>query len=208
MPLLLTGALYAGIFSPCLPVKLGEIKDCGIDDVDRLLRPYIPTAYAQEVLGDDWESIAEKFMERREDNEDLWQFKEEFSSEKQLHVMILVQQPSISMLHGGVVSQEALIDNLELRDKLFMLSTSVVLLPDEEEENCFHFRFDMQVRKSWRKIHCCLVSTMTHDVLLRKLHLSMICLKKSRKGSMSCMRTTLSPGRSSFGDKKQWRGCR
>jgi len=115
-----------GRFVPAIPVSRIEFEERGISiDNDRYCKPYITDAVIGQ-LGSQWETELKHFLQQ--DRDSTYRFKPHFDTQRKIEDYFQTEQ---------------LDDNKKgLKQLLFDLHANVVLWPDGENKDGFHFRFN------------------------------------------------------------------
>jgi 4-alpha-glucanotransferase len=139
MPSSTTGGLL-GKFSPALPLSMDELRQKGINDIDRLTNPYIKQHLLENVFRHDWRRVKDRYMD------DAWgdsfRFKDGLNSE--------VELTKIVEREGSMLGY---MDRKELLAGLRSFVNNVVLLRDDKNPNeAFHPRIEMWKSSSFNEL--------------------------------------------------------
>lgn len=133
------GALL-GYFDPAIPIEASELAENGMNDIERLVNPYVTWDHINEAFpSDSAQSIVERFFDV-EEGSPMLRFKEEFSTERQILDALKPQANA---------SKEEIEYNESLKQKLYNLLRNVVFLRDSKQNNAFHPRFNCAVTDSF-----------------------------------------------------------
>lgn len=121
-----TGLL--GHFNPSIPVWKTELTSNGVWDVDRLTKPYIRWHVLQQFFGEQASHVASTYLQSHSTN--IYELKPEWSCEKSIREKLPQQDKG---LEAG----------------LFKLVQNVILVRDDQDENRFYPRIDMQKTSSF-----------------------------------------------------------
>eukprot|EP00188_Purpureofilum_apyrenoidigerum_P006373 Plantae.Rhodophyta-Purpureofilum_apyrenoidigerum.ctg9816.p1 GENE.Plantae.Rhodophyta-Purpureofilum_apyrenoidigerum.ctg9816~~Plantae.Rhodophyta-Purpureofilum_apyrenoidigerum.ctg9816.p1 ORF type:complete len:960 (-),score=189.39 Plantae.Rhodophyta-Purpureofilum_apyrenoidigerum.ctg9816:292-3171(-) len=125
---------YSGLlgrYDPCpKPITTEELKDMNIKDKDlpRLLNPYITEQHLKEKLGVHEQFVKETFLERSEEK-DMYKFKEEFSTQAQIHDEIFHSN------HDEKLTPD---DRNKIKKELFSFVDDRVLIRDDSDPNKYY----------------------------------------------------------------------
>ncbi|HTL16885.1 MAG TPA: 4-alpha-glucanotransferase [Patescibacteria group bacterium] len=126
-----------GHFVPAIPVKATEFDARKIRfDPDRYLKPFITDAVVADIFGTDAAAVKQQFLDANPDGR--YAMKSQFSTQRQ-----------VDNHFAGLEANER---NKKLRESLFDLISNVILLPDEEGVDQFHFRFSMETTPSFKNL--------------------------------------------------------
>jgi 4-alpha-glucanotransferase len=121
-----------GRFVPAIPLRPTAFSQKGIPfDVDRLCKPYITDTHLHHLFGADTDAIRTHFLEPAQMG--LYHLKPAFATQKQIERYFQQHE------------QWA----VGTREKLYSLVANVILLPDEEVGQGYHFRISMDKTYSY-----------------------------------------------------------
>lgn len=131
----------SGRFFPAHGISRQELETRGLWDIDRYVKPYVRDGILQEMFGENWWKIKERFFEP------LWhdrlKFKAEFDTEKKV-------EKALELPEGSPESEVRF--NKNVKDKLFSIFNNVCLLADVESSDLFHPRFKLQDTSSYAEL--------------------------------------------------------
>lgn len=129
-----------GLFVPALPVEEFELREAGVP-LARLTEPFISDSIVNQAFGENSLLVAETFLERKTDG--LWQFKPEFSSQKQVEATDFSKNKLLSKLDAATQAG--------IRKGLFGLLANVILLRNSTDGS-LHFRFGIEKTSSFQNL--------------------------------------------------------
>lgn len=127
-----------GYFQPAIAVTQKELSDIGVHfPMERLYQPYIHIRELKKIFSDSYQHIADAFFIAEE--EGFFSFKEDFDTQRKVDNYF--KKLPVSTYHKW------------LRQELLDLHAGVILIQDPGQENCYHFRFNMQFTSSFKALH-------------------------------------------------------
>ncbi|KAA8497781.1 4-alpha-glucanotransferase DPE2 [Porphyridium purpureum] len=145
-----------GRYKPAIPLKKMELDMKGLWDMDRFLSPYVHDGLLQQMFGNYWGQIKERFFEPS------WggrlKFKDEYKTERQT---VDALTPATGSAAAGAVGSAISGLNLDSEDKQFLeslkesllkLHSNVLLLQDVEDPDVYHPRYMMQKTSSFQEL--------------------------------------------------------
>lgn len=131
----------SGRFYPAHAISRGELESMGLWDIDRYIKPYVRDGLLQELFGDSWWKIKERFFEPL--YHDRLQFREEYNTEKKAEAALAAtpDMPESERKYGEFVTKQ-----------LFTLFNNVCLLQDVEDPDMFHPRFHLHDTSSYAEL--------------------------------------------------------
>lgn len=126
-----------GHFVPAIPVRLTEFSARQIRfDSERHLKPFITDVVLREIFGTQAESVKRQFL--KPGAGERYALNPEFATQR--------------LVEKHFASLEANEENQRLQIGLFDLISNVILLPDEEAADQFHFRFAIETTSSFKHL--------------------------------------------------------
>lgn len=127
-----------GYFVPAYPVNKYELQMAGVHfPLERLYRPYVHYDILKEIFAADFENIVPAYFDAQE--EGIYHFKKEFDTQRKITD------------HFSGLEQNTL--NNWLKKSLLDLAANVVLIPADEGNDNFHFRFNMMHTTSFQYLN-------------------------------------------------------
>ncbi|WP_162923621.1 4-alpha-glucanotransferase [Arachidicoccus soli] len=127
-----------GHFEPAIPIDKNELYRIGVHfPLERLWKPFIHFEILKEIFVDSFDKVVSAYFEEKE--EGIYLFKEAFSTQRKLVDYFDRQEKNTY--------------NRWLLQSLMELLANVILLPVENEEEAFHFRFNMQHTSSFQYLN-------------------------------------------------------
>lgn len=128
-----------GRFLPALPYSLDELRQRGIWlDEKRMLTPYIHQWCLQEMFGNRWEEVRDRFFDV--DGYEMFRFKPEFDTQRKVQAYFR---------DNNLTSDE----DIRLRNCLYELHCEVLFLRDPRHPELLHPRISMNQSKSFRALY-------------------------------------------------------
>ena len=128
-----------GRFLPALPYSLDELRQRGIWlDEKRMLTPYIHQWCLQEMFGNRWEEVRDRFFDV--DGYEMFRFKPEFDTQRKVQAYFR---------DNNLTSDE----DVRLRNCLYELHCEVLFLRDPRHPELLHPRISMNQSKSFRALY-------------------------------------------------------
>lgn len=128
-----------GRFLPALPYSLDELRQRGIWlDEKRMLSPYIHQWCLQEMFGNRWEEVRDRFFDV--DGYEMFRFKPEFDTQRKVQAYFQA---------NNLTSEE----DIRLRNCLYELHCEVLFLRDPRQPELLHPRISMNQSKSFRALY-------------------------------------------------------
>lgn len=128
-----------GRFLPALPYSLDELRQRGIWlDEKRMLTPYIHQWCLQEMFGNRWEEVRDRFFDI--DGYEMFRFKPEFDTQRKVQAYFK---------DNNLTSDE----DIRLRNCLYELHCEVLFLRDPRHPELLHPRISMNQSKSFRALY-------------------------------------------------------
>jgi len=131
-----------GHFQPALPYSLAELREKGVTlDEDRMTRPYIREHFLGEVLGKDV-AIAKRWFLQTNDGQ-IYFFRREVDTQKKIAVFFEQKGASLKISRARLNA---------LRDGLFLLTSEVLFVRDQQHPEMLHPRICMLQSFSYREL--------------------------------------------------------
>lgn len=128
-----------GRFLPALPYSLDELRQRGIWlDEKRMLTPYIHQWCLQEMFGDRWWEVRDRFFD--EDGYEMFRFKPQFDTQRKIQAYFQ---------DNGLTSDE----DIHLRNGLYELHCEVLFLRDPRQPELLHPRISMHQSRTFRALY-------------------------------------------------------
>ncbi|MDE1191695.1 MAG: 4-alpha-glucanotransferase [Arachidicoccus sp.] len=117
-----------GHFHPAYPVHKFELQTTGVHfPLERLYKPFIHYDILKKIFSDSFETVAATYFEAKE--EGIFIFKKEYDTQRKIVDYFDKQEKNTF--------------NTWIKKSLLELSSNVVLIPADEADETFHFRFNM-----------------------------------------------------------------
>lgn len=127
-----------GHFDPAIPIDKNELYRVGVHfPLERLWKPFVHFVLLKEIFVDSFDNVVTVYFDEKE--EGIYLFKEAFDTQRKLLNYFDTLEKSTY--------------NKWLLQSLMELLVNVVLLPVQDDENAFHFRFNMQHTSSFQYLN-------------------------------------------------------
>ena len=120
-----------GHYFPCNPLTVEELRNWGLSDIERYVKPYIRWHILQNKFGNEAKEVADKFLVARgtDPSDDWYDFKPEYDDEKKVENAI-ASFPDAKRNH--------------YRACLFQLLANVLLVEDPVNPGCYQVRTEIK----------------------------------------------------------------